>query len=231
MTTAGEREQALVVARAIAADIKARERARLVEGLLRGDVLNHARNVLDDAWFAYRKEVSEAVDPQAIILEQAFEEMLGELRAEVGAPAPGTNPPGTNSEAAPAPAPTPIPLTAQASSLPAPRDPDSLPPGTQLDGRYEIVSLLGRGAMAAVYQARHLGLHSLHALKVLNLDLARNEDLRSRFLAEGRIQAQLKHPNIVQVTEIVTNPVAGLVMDFVEGDSLDRHLQALPGPP
>lgn len=97
---------------------------------------------------------------------------------------------------------------------------EGLQPGTQLDGRYEIVRLLGQGGMAAVYEVRHLGLHSTHALKVLNPDLARNDELRGRFLSEGRIQARLRHPHIVQVTEIVTSPVAGLVMDFVDGPTL-----------
>ncbi len=95
-----------------------------------------------------------------------------------------------------------------------------LQPGTQLDGRYEVVRLLGQGGMAAVYQVRHLGLHSTHALKVLNADLSRSDDIRGRFLAEGRIQAHLRHPHIVQVTEIVTTPVAGLVMDYIEGPTL-----------
>jgi eukaryotic-like serine/threonine-protein kinase len=92
--------------------------------------------------------------------------------------------------------------------------------GVLLDGRYEVLRLLGQGGMAAVYQVRHLGLHSVHALKVLNADLAQNDEVRGRFLTEGRIQARLRHPHIVQVTEIVTTPVAGLVMDYVEGPTL-----------
>ncbi|MEN9799123.1 MAG: hypothetical protein RL653_2819 [Pseudomonadota bacterium] len=79
--------------------------------------------------------------------------------------------------------------------------------------------------MATVYQVRHLGLHSLHALKVLNPELATNDEVRARFLAEGRIQAKLRHPNVVQVTEIVTTPVAGLVMDFVEGPTLEDYIR------
>ncbi|PTL80572.1 serine/threonine-protein kinase [Vitiosangium sp. GDMCC 1.1324] len=102
------------------------------------------------------------------------------------------------------------------------RDMNLLQPGTQLDGRYEVVRLLGQGGMATVYEVRHLGLHSTHALKVLNEDLARTDDIRARFLAEGRIQARLRHPHIVQVTEIVTNPVAGLVMDYIEGPTLSE---------
>jgi serine/threonine protein kinase len=101
-------------------------------------------------------------------------------------------------------------------------DMNILQPGTQLDGRYEVVRLLGQGGMAAVYEVRHLGLHSTHALKVLNADLSRSDDIRGRFLAEGRIQARLRHPHIVQVTEIVTTPVAGLVMDYIEGPTLSE---------
>jgi serine/threonine-protein kinase len=110
------------------------------------------------------------------------------------------------------------------------RDVHLLQPGTQLDGRYEVLRLLGQGGMAAVYQVRHLGLDSLHALKVLNPELARSDDLRGRFLAEGRIQARLRHPHIVQVTEIVTSPVAGLVMDYVEGPTLGDFCRADPTP-
>lgn len=103
-----------------------------------------------------------------------------------------------------------------------------LQPGTQLDGRYEVVRLIGQGGMAAVYEVRHLGLHSTHALKVLNADLAQNEDIRGRFLEEGRIQARLRHPNVVQVTEIVTTPVAGLVMDYIEGPTLGELCRDRP---
>jgi serine/threonine-protein kinase len=102
-------------------------------------------------------------------------------------------------------------------------------PGTVLDGRYEVLGVLGEGGMATVYKVRHLGLRSVHALKVLNAAFARNDEARARFLEEGRIQARVRHPNIVPVTEIVTQPVSGLVMDFVEGPTLEAHL-GLHGP-
>ncbi len=101
-----------------------------------------------------------------------------------------------------------------------------LQPGQVIDQRYEVVRTVGRGAMATVYEARHSGLHSRHALKVLNAELAQDPDLRNRFLAEGRIQAQLQHPNIVAVTDIVTDPVPGLVMELMDGIQLDDHLRA-----
>lgn len=85
--------------------------------------------------------------------------------------------------------------------------------------------------MGIVYMVRHTGLQSTHALKLLNPDLARHADIRNRFLAEGQIQAQVKHPNIVQVTDIVTEPLPGLVMEYVEGPALGVFLADHDGPP
>jgi serine/threonine protein kinase len=97
-------------------------------------------------------------------------------------------------------------------------------PGQLIDQRYEIIRLLGSGAMASVYEVRHTSLHSRHAIKILSAELARSADLRNRFLSEGRIQAQLRHPNIVAVSDIVTDPAPGLVMELIEGGALDDYL-------
>ena len=98
-------------------------------------------------------------------------------------------------------------------------------PGTVLEGRYEVLRRIGEGAMAEVWEVRHVALHSRAAVKVLNADLAKDPDLRNRFLAEGRIQAQLRHPNIVAVTDVITRPAPGLVMEYVEGLTLSDHLE------
>lgn len=84
--------------------------------------------------------------------------------------------------------------------------------------------------MASVYRVRHLALGSPHALKVLNAELAQDADLRERFLAEGRIQAQLRHPHIVAVTDIATDPVPGLVMELIEGETLEDHVRGQAAP-
>ena len=95
-----------------------------------------------------------------------------------------------------------------------------LTPGT-LIGNYEILEPIGEGGMATVYKVRHRVLQSIHALKVLDSKLTRDDSLRERFLSEGRIQASLKHPAIVAVTDIVAQPgIAGLVAEFVEGRDL-----------
>jgi len=96
--------------------------------------------------------------------------------------------------------------------------------GELVEHRYEVVRPIGSGAFANVYEVAHAGLQSKHALKVLDPELASDPDLRNRFLAEGRIQAQLRHPNIVSVTDIITEPLPGLIMEYVEGWTMDRYM-------
>lgn len=98
-------------------------------------------------------------------------------------------------------------------------------------GRYVIEATLGEGGMARVYRARHEVLRSVHAVKVLNPDLVERRAVRDRFLAEGRILAQLRHRNLVMVTDLIIEPgVAGLVQEFIDGPPLDSFLETLPRP-
>lgn len=104
-----------------------------------------------------------------------------------------------------------------------------LEPGQQV-GNYTIGPTLGQGGFATVYEAQHMLLHSRHAIKVLAPELLATEELRARFLTEGRILAQLRHPNIVRVTDVVVEPgVAGLVMDHVQGLTLTQELERCQG--
>jgi len=90
-------------------------------------------------------------------------------------------------------------------------------------GNYVVVEMLGTGAAATVWRVRHALLQSSHALKVLSVESA---GLRGRLVQEGRIQAELVHPNIVRVTDVVDlEGRVGLVMDFVEGVSLRELLE------
>ena len=92
----------------------------------------------------------------------------------------------------------------------------------QVVGQYTVEGRLGEGGMAVVYRARHNQLGTEHALKVLTI---RSEAIRERLLQEGRVQAGLRHPNIVCVTDVVMmgeNP--GLVMEYIAGPSLEEFL-------
>ena len=98
-----------------------------------------------------------------------------------------------------------------------------LRPGQKFD-RYHIVEKLGEGGMASVWKAENpFGLPAV--LKVLNADLAMQEELLERFRREGRIQFTLRHPHIVRVTDIVESEgTLALVMDFLEGEDLETAL-------
>ena len=85
-----------------------------------------------------------------------------------------------------------------------------------------MLGLLGRGGMAAVYRVRHLLLDTEHALKV---SLRHHARLEQRLLREGRVQAALRHQNLVAVTDIVeVEGRHGLVLELVDGGSLDELL-------
>ncbi len=93
-------------------------------------------------------------------------------------------------------------------------------------GSYIVEERLGGGGIATVWRARHATLGSNHALKVLNPELLVHEDVRSRFLDGGRIQATLRHENIVAVTDLVAEPgIAGLVMEYVQGPTLEQLVE------
>jgi len=95
--------------------------------------------------------------------------------------------------------------------------------GTQIDGRYTVQAELGRGGMAAVYKVLHEQLGTHHALKVLTVS---SSSVNSRLLLEGRVQSQLKHRNIVAVTDVVEHDGAScLLMEYVDGPPLDRLLR------
>ena len=99
-----------------------------------------------------------------------------------------------------------------------------LQPGTLVDGRYLLRGPLGAGGMATVHAAWDTRLEVPVALKVLQLPIAA---IAARLVQEGRIQAALRHPNIVSVTDIVTVAGApGLVMELVQGPSLADLLAA-----
>ena len=94
---------------------------------------------------------------------------------------------------------------------------------------FEIVRELGRGGMGVVYLAREVSLGRLVAVKMLLSGEFASAALRRRFRTEAESAARLRHPNIVTVH--ATGEQSGLpylVMEYVEGDSLDRVLAGTP---
>jgi serine/threonine protein kinase len=88
-------------------------------------------------------------------------------------------------------------------------------------GRYEVERPLGHGAMAVVDLARDRELDRDVALKRLAENLARDENLRARFVREGRLAARLSHPNIVSIFDVgEADGRPYIAMELVDGETL-----------
>jgi serine/threonine-protein kinase PpkA len=92
---------------------------------------------------------------------------------------------------------------------------------------YRILRPLGEGGMASVFLAVQESLHREVALKVLAPALAANTEFTRRFLAEGRITAQLAHPNLMAVFDIGSyGPVYYLAAEYIPGGTLRDRMDA-----
>jgi len=95
-----------------------------------------------------------------------------------------------------------------------------------LGHQYNILRLLGRGGMGAVYLAQEKALERAVAIKVLPPETATDADSRERFRREARVAARLTHPNIVPLHTF--GDVDGMlyfVMGYVNGESLADRLR------
>ncbi len=98
-------------------------------------------------------------------------------------------------------------------------------------GDYEIAGILGAGGMGKVYKVRNVISDRNEAMKVLLPSLKADPELGNRFLREIRVQASLDHPNIAALhTAQSIGDQLVMIMEFVEGVSLDKLIQRGPVP-
>ncbi len=102
--------------------------------------------------------------------------------------------------------------------------------GTTLNDRYLLTERVGGGGMGEVWRATDTVLGRTVAVKVLMPALSEDAAFLQRFQNEARAMATLRHPGVVDVydygsCEIGGRQVTFLVMEFVEGESLDKHLR------
>ncbi len=98
--------------------------------------------------------------------------------------------------------------------------------GKTLDGRYEMLSVLGIGGMAVVYKAFDHKLKRNVAIKVLRDDVAMDSQSRKRFRTEYQAVGMLSHPNIRAVYDVVSSgDTEYIVMEYVEGINLKQYLK------
>ncbi len=92
--------------------------------------------------------------------------------------------------------------------------------GTTL-GQYRIVQHIGRGGMADVYKAEHVGLSVFRIIKVVRPEFMANKEFGARFKTEAQAVAMLRHNNIVQLQDFCfENDMFYMVMEFVDGQNL-----------
>ena len=92
---------------------------------------------------------------------------------------------------------------------------------SQIPG-YQLISKLGKGAMATVYKARQLSLDRIVAVKVLPKKMSESPDFVRRFYDEGKAAARLSHNNMVQAIDVgsTQDGYHYFVMEYIEGKSL-----------
>lgn len=101
-----------------------------------------------------------------------------------------------------------------------------------VDGDFEIIGLIARGAMGIVFLARDLKLDREVAIKVLLADAFTTKSEVERFKLEARTVARLTHPNIVPVFSVLEHEELLLyIMQFVQGETLEQMIARGPMDP
>lgn len=96
-------------------------------------------------------------------------------------------------------------------------------------GKYDLIEIVGRGAMGEVYKAQDPLIGRLVALKTITSGLAGRPDLLERFQLEARSAGTMQHPNIVTVFELgQEGQTPFIAMEFLEGESLENLIERRP---
>ena len=97
---------------------------------------------------------------------------------------------------------------------------------TILGNRYEIISKIGDGGMAFVYQAKDRLLNRVVAVKVLRPEFVDDEEFLAKFKREAEAVANINHPNIVNVYDVgCDGKINYIVMEYVDGQNLKEIIK------
>lgn len=104
----------------------------------------------------------------------------------------------------------------------------TIEPGTLIDGKYRVESVIGEGGMGVVVRARHQVLDELVAIKLLRPEMMEKEEVVQRFLREARSSVKLKGQHVARVVDVGTLPdgVPFIVMEYLEGADLGAILRS-----
>lgn len=100
--------------------------------------------------------------------------------------------------------------------------------GQIIEGKYQIVSLLGRGGMGVVYRVKQVFLNKELALKTIETR-SLNDTVLRRFQQEAKTSFSLDHPNIIKVNDfgVLEDGSPFLVMELVSGETLAERIKRL----
>ena len=123
-----------------------------------------------------------------------------------------------------------------ATLLPFKHSTGSLPEQTLLAARYQLLSRIGQGGMGAVYKAADTRFNNrplaIKEMSSTGLPPARLLEAEAAFEREAHLLADLLHPNLPRIYEHFTeNDRSYLVMDFIEGQTVEEHLEQVGGGP
>ena len=99
--------------------------------------------------------------------------------------------------------------------------------GSVIDGKYEILTEIGHGGMSVVYLAMDTHLNKQWAVKEIRKkgNGKNDEVVVNSLLAEANLMKRLDHPSLPRIVDIIDNGITiFVVMDYIEGESLDKIL-------
>lgn len=98
--------------------------------------------------------------------------------------------------------------------------------GKKLEGRYEILELIGFGGMAIVFKAYDIKENKHVAIKILKDEYLSNDDFKRRFRNESKAIAVLSHPSIVKVFDVnFSDNIQYIVMEYIDGITLKEYIE------
>lgn len=102
--------------------------------------------------------------------------------------------------------------------------------GMLLANKYRLDKRLGAGGMGEVYRAVNVSIGRPVAIKILRPELLRNEDVVQRFLREARAATLVRHPNVVDVLDVLEHQdIPFMVQELLSGEDLADYVDSQQG--